>query len=381
MAWRGLKNSRYIARRICGPFCVPRSSPKHDDVDRVANRPEELFEIPQVNLHQRVEEPVRSLRFAGQHHQEVVHAVIELPHLEQISAEQRENCAVVLGAERARPCGQLCRPGYRWSWRRSNSGPHVLRVEFFDAGEILLAVEEWPIDLIEVQRTLRHARDHPAARRLATPTPFRLARVAPTPAFCMGFRRARSNPPTTCLPGRRLVPTPPYPRPAGRARHRGRSPVAAQDRRRPPYAAQARAQLSASDRRPRIYRMNGTLKGPPERGQADDDSRRKVRALAMLSWTFKLRPIDALTDGERPLMRSGSACTVIIAPAFALRAGVPERSTPLLSKSFPTAPCPGDRWCRRSAPPGPRQRRAPRVRSLLRLLTLRLGSCIVKRRG
>ena len=60
-----------------------------DDVDVRPDRAEVTLQLAQVDLHQRVEKSMRALRLAGQHHQEVVHAVVELPHLEQVAAEQR----------------------------------------------------------------------------------------------------------------------------------------------------------------------------------------------------------------------------------------------------------------------------------------------------
>ncbi len=52
-AWRGLKNSRYMAGDICGPFCMPRSSPKTMmSIDGPTSR-EESFQVGQVHLDER----------------------------------------------------------------------------------------------------------------------------------------------------------------------------------------------------------------------------------------------------------------------------------------------------------------------------------------
>ena len=128
-ACRGLKNSRYMAGEICGPFCIPRSSPKRMMSMYGPTAPRNRSRLARWISHQPVEKLVRPAGFAGQQHEELVVAVQELADFQQIAAEQADNRPVGL-------CPQLAAPPRRAPARRRarrpagpagwHAAPHVL---------------------------------------------------------------------------------------------------------------------------------------------------------------------------------------------------------------------------------------------------------------
>ena len=72
---------------------------EEDDVDIGTDRAEKLLQIGQVHLDHLVEKGMGPPRFPGQQQKEIVIAVHELPHLQQIAAEQANDAAVGLLAQ------------------------------------------------------------------------------------------------------------------------------------------------------------------------------------------------------------------------------------------------------------------------------------------
>ena len=155
-ACRGLKNSRYMAGEICGPFCMPRSSPKRMTSMYGPTAPRNRSRLARCMLDEAVEELVGPPGVAGQEHEEVVDAVEELAHLQQVAAEQADDGAVGPLAERLGTLGQalgrrrVLRPAVPAGWRsRTRCFVHGLG----DSVQVVL-FQERPMGLLEVTRKL-----------------------------------------------------------------------------------------------------------------------------------------------------------------------------------------------------------------------------------
>ena len=116
-----------MRRRDLRPGLHPQVVAEDDDVDRRAHRAEEPLQVRQVDSPPAGRGTAWSPRGSpASSMQEVVDAVEELAHLQQVAAEQPENRPVGSGAKRPGARGQLFHRGNRWSLgapRRSTCAP------------------------------------------------------------------------------------------------------------------------------------------------------------------------------------------------------------------------------------------------------------------
>ena len=115
-ACRGLKSSRYMRGEICGPVCIPRSSPKRITSMYGPTSAQELLQVAPGDARSACPGTRRPCSGSfGQQHEEVVVAEEELADLQQVAAEQADDGAVgarAASAARPRPgCGR--RPARR----------------------------------------------------------------------------------------------------------------------------------------------------------------------------------------------------------------------------------------------------------------------------
>jgi len=135
---------------------------------------QESLQVIQVDLHDPVEELVGPARVAGQEHEEVVDPVEELAHLQEIAAEQSDDCPVRALAEPLGPLRQDLLPlgaGAKGSGRAGNRAPHGLVHGLGNPVQIVL-IEERPMGLLEVDGAVGHLAHDPPTPIAEHPPPF-----------------------------------------------------------------------------------------------------------------------------------------------------------------------------------------------------------------
>ena len=118
-----------------------------------------------MDLDEPIEKLVGPIGVGGQEHEEVVVAIEELPDLQQIAAEEAEDGPIGPRPQGLGPFGQEprpIRPGNQRPGRRLDGTPHVLGQGLRQPIEVV-AVQERPVALLEVQRPVGHLRQHAAA--------------------------------------------------------------------------------------------------------------------------------------------------------------------------------------------------------------------------
>ena len=138
---------------------------------------EEGLQVAQVYFDDFLEEPVRAAGVGGEQQQEIVVAIIELPHLEQVSSEQAEDGAIGLSPELLGAFGKEggpVRSGGDGAGRCADAGPHGIVQVIFKVLDVVL-LGEGVIGLFEVKDAVGHAGVDAAGRGAEDPfagTPF-----------------------------------------------------------------------------------------------------------------------------------------------------------------------------------------------------------------
>ena len=134
-----------MAGEICGPFCIPRSSPNRMTSMYGPTSAEVALEVRQIAIDAAGRgTPAARSRLAGQEHEEPVDAVAALAELEQIAAEQADDRPIGPLAE---PPGALDEPpvavgpGDQGPGRRRDGRPHDLVGRLGDSVEIVAVPE------------------------------------------------------------------------------------------------------------------------------------------------------------------------------------------------------------------------------------------------
>ncbi len=133
----------------------PQVVTKDDDVDVGSHRTEEPLQVPQVDLHQPIQETVHPFWLQGQQHQEVIHAKEKLAPLVQVAPKQAQDRPIGGLAQSFRTNRKPGKPRFietDGSRRRAERRPHHLLHGVLEMREVLARIVlQGEVRLLEVE--------------------------------------------------------------------------------------------------------------------------------------------------------------------------------------------------------------------------------------